>query len=135
MDKNAELRSWAETVKADFLSELNKIDLSKPYNPDSAEFDRALRLGLMWRLMLKIDVGDISTETDDIKERLMSADRHRRRYAETKDRSCLDMAMEDLRQAESLIKRANARLPGAEERQRLREYEAVMRELQSGMDG
>ena len=137
------LRVREHTVREDFAAALDKIDFSEAYNPNSADFDKALRLGLMWLLLGKLcqdgagaEVAAQSDEQpcDDIADELSGAKRCLQRYIDTNDAAWKSMASDKLRHAGMLIKKAQARLPGGEEKARLRSHEAEMQEIAAQVD-
>ena len=125
-------------VLADLHAALEKIDFTA-YNPNSADFNNALNIGLMWLVLCKVGgMGEAeSSDThggngergDDISEELSGAKRYLQKYIESGDGSFREMATDELRHAGILIKKANARLPTGEEKARLKSYESEMREI------
>lgn len=133
MEQHDEFSPWEE-VGGDFRKALEKINFKK-YNPNSAEFTNALRMGLMWHLLREVDgiepteKPETSKSDDEIADEISGAKRYLQRFIETSDTAFRDMASDELRHAEILLKKANARLPGGEEKQRLKEYESEIREV------
>jgi hypothetical protein len=116
-----------EIVREDFLSSLDRIDFSEVYNPFSSDFDRALRLGLMWYLLCKTGepeakAGDVPA--DDISIVIAEAKRLFQKSIDTGDSEYKGLALNTLDMANTLIKKAYSRLPSAADRSRLKGYEA-----------
>ena len=131
MEQHGELR-FREEVKADFDSALEKINFSA-YNPNSAEFTNALRIGLMWHLLCELDGGEADTESqkadDEIADEIMGAKKYLQRYIDSGDMNFKEMASDELRHAEILLKKANSRLPTGDEKIRLKGYETEIAEI------
>lgn len=131
MEQHGELR-FREEVKSDFDSALEKINFSA-YNPNSAEFTNALRIGLMWHLLCELDGGEADTESqkadDEIADEIMGAKKYLQRYIDSGDMNFREMASDELRHAEILLKKANSRLPTGDEKTRLKGYEAEIAEI------
>lgn len=128
-----------EVVKGDFIESLNRINFSEAYNPLSSDYDKALRLGLMWMLMCKMGgdedaagkVADVPA--DDISALISSAKRLLQKSIDTGDSSYREMAEESLKIAGNLVKKAYARLPAGEEKARLKSNETEISELYAQM--
>ena len=126
-------------VLGDFLESVKKIELIA-YNPDSREFERTLRIGLMWKLLCDADGTCVVSkevpqssdemENDDISEEISGAKKYLQKYIDSGDSTFREMASDELRHASILIKKANAKLPGADEKKRLKEYESEIGEIQ-----
>lgn len=131
MEQHDELR-FREEVKSDFDLALEKINFSA-YNPNSAEFTNALRIGLMWHLLCELDGGEADTESqkadDEIADEIMGAKKYLQRYIDSGDMNFREMASDELRHAEILLKKANSRLPTGDEKTRLKGYEAEIAEI------
>lgn len=131
MEQHDELR-FREEVKSDFDSALEKINFSA-YNPNSTEFTNALRIGLMWHLLCELDGGEADTESqkadDEIADEIMGAKKYLQRYIDSGDMNFREMASDELRHAEILLKKANSRLPTGDEKTRLKGYEAEIAEI------
>lgn len=131
MEQHGELR-FREEVKSDFDSALEKINFSA-YNPNSTEFTNALRIGLMWHLLCELDGGEADTESqkadDEIADEIMGAKKYLQRYIDSGDMNFREMASDELRHAEILLKKANSRLPTGDEKIRLKSYEAEIAEI------
>ena len=124
-------------VLKDFKEALARLDFTS-YNPQSQEFDTALRLGLMWRVLDCMDGNDrlpdiVQKELpkDDIAGKISSAKKYLQKYIDTGDESFRGVASDELRHAGMLVRKAGARLPGAEEKKRLKEYETEIQEVTS----
>ena len=132
MEQHDELR-FREEVKSDFDSALEKINFSA-YNPNSAEFTNALRIGLMWHLLCELDGCEmVESETkktdDEIADEIMGAKKYLQRYIDSGDMNFKEMASDELRHAEILLKKANSRLPTGDEKTRLKDYETEIAEI------
>ena len=135
-------RNNADEVLNDFKEAVERIDFAA-YNPDSNEFDRALRIGLMWHLLCEI--GDCGTEkcvqgvketeaVDEIQDEIFGAKKYLQKYLDTQDVSFLEMAKDELRHGSILLKKANARLPSGEEKKKLKAYEAEIAEISTQIE-
>lgn len=129
-----------DVVRDDFVESLDRIDFSEAYNPLSSDYDKALRLGLMWMLMCKMGgeegaagkVADVPA--DDISTLISSAKRLLQKSIDTGDSSYKGMAEESLKIAGNLVKKAYARLPAGEEKARLKSNETEISELYAQMN-
>lgn len=129
-------RNCGEVLK-DFKESLEKIDFMEAYNPDSAVFGTALRLGLMWHLLKELE--DCSTEKvaesksdetgDEIADEISGAKKYLQRYIDSGDEVFREMSKDEIRHAEILLRKASAKLPGVEEKKRLKEREAEIKEV------
>lgn len=125
-----------DEVLSDFKALLSGIDFSS-YNPNSPEFMSALNAGLMWQLLceLKRNGSEIDAnyksrmERDEISEELHGAKKYLQKFMDSNDIAYKEMAKDELKHAETLIKKANAKLPGGEEKAKLKEYEVKLKEL------
>lgn len=130
-------------VFSDFKNSLAGIDFGS-YNPNSPEFQSALNVGLMWHLLKEIDgenleivpkmgtyetVPEMGTEKDEISEELYGAKKYFQKFMDSEDSVYKEMAKDELKHAEILIKKANAKLPSGEEKARLKEYELELKEI------
>ncbi len=91
----------AEFTK-DFETLLSKIDSSK-YSPCSNDFKNAVLTGLMAFLLKKEPVIS-SVETDEVKEEMDSAEKYYQRYKSTGDAMYKQMALEELRHGDYLLR-------------------------------
>ena len=137
MEKYDELCARQE-VLTDFKNALERIDFSS-YNPDSADFIRALRIGLMWHLVCEIgckpDEPVVETENaDEIQEEIFGAKKYLQKYLDTRDVSFLEMAKDELRHGSILLKKANARLPSGDEKKKLKAYESEIAEISAQIE-
>lgn len=117
-----------DEVLADFQTAISEVDFSR-YNPFSAEFDKALRIGLMWQLLCMTE----APESDEIAEEISGAKKYMQKYAETGDMSFKEMSEDEMKHAGILIKKAYSRLPSGEEKTRLKVYENEIEELKKAM--
>lgn len=127
-------------VLADFKDALEKIDFGA-YNPNSQEFRNALDIGLMCFLLCKMFSDDVELplpkeeekSDDDIAEEISGAKKYLQKFIDTGDESYRGMSADELRHASTLIKKANSRLPGGEEKLRLKSYEKEIQEITAQM--
>lgn len=130
MDKSDERHDENEVLN-DFKASLEKVDFGS-YDPSSAEFQQALDLGLMWFLLMTM-AGIIKPSEaksgDEIGEEILLAKRLFQKSIDTGDSDYKDMALKELDMAETLVKKAMARLPSGEERSKLKGYEASIAEI------
>ena len=130
--------SITDEIFSDFKDSVAKIDFNS-YNPNSLEFLTALNIGLMWHLMNEVNGGtDTVTivdraEKDDISDEIFGAKKYFQKYIDLNDPAYKEMAKEELKHAEILIKKANAKLPSGEEKSKLKEYENELNSLRIEM--
>ena len=123
-------------LKKDFEELLENIDFNS-YNPNSSEFQTALRIGLMLHILpqnMKMEEKSMKIETvekDDISEEIMDAKKYLQKYHETSDSIFKEMSNDELKYAEILIKKAYSKLPSNEEKTRLKNYEDEIKEIKS----
>lgn len=123
-------------LKKDFEELLENIDFNS-YNPNSSEFQTALRIGLMLHILpqdTKMEEKSMKIETvekDDISEEIMGAKKYLQKYHETSDSIFKEMSNDELKHAEILIKKAYSKLPSNEEKTRLKNYEDEIKEIKS----
>ena len=116
-------------VLNDFKTVLKNVDFSS-YNPNSSEFLTALNLGLMWNILNEMsECGESPApasehkSVDDIDEELSGARKYLQKYSETQDSTYKEMASDELKHANLLIKKAYSKLPSGEEKMKLKSYE------------
>ena len=128
--------SIIKEVYSDFKNSLSNIDFNS-YNPNSPEFLSTLNVGLMWHLLQEIG-GDkienkitpaMESEKDEISDELYGAKKYFQKYMDSGDLAYKEMAKDELKHAEILIKKANAKLPTGEEKTKLKEYELELKEI------
>lgn len=131
--------SSIDEVLNDFKTALKNIDFSS-YNPNSSEFLTALNLGLMWNILCEMnDCGESSTpisehkSVDDIDEELSGAKKYLQKYSETQDSTYREMASDELKHANFLIKKAYSKLPSGEEKMKLKSYEDEVKTISEMM--
>lgn len=123
-------------LKKDFEELLENIDFNS-YNPNSSEFQTALRIGLMLHILpqdMKMEEKSMKIETvekDDISEEIMGAKKYLQKYHETSDSIFKEMSNDELKHAEILIKKVYSKLPNNEEKIRLKNYEDEIKEIKS----
>lgn len=123
-------------LKKDFEELLENIDFNS-YNPNSSEFQTALRIGLMLHILpqdMKMEEKSMKIETaekDDISDEIMGAKKYLQKYHETSDSIFKEMSNDELKHAEILIKKAYSKLPNNEEKIRLKNYEDEIKEIKS----
>ena len=128
-----------EEVLKDFKESIDKIDFTE-YNPNSPEFNKAVNIGLMWLLLGEIIMNPfpekeipsetVTNENDDISEEIFGAKKYLQKFMDTGDSVFKEMSSDELKHAGILMKKANARLPSGEEKQRLKSYEGEIQEIQ-----
>ena len=134
-------RNNADEVLNDFKDAVERIDFAA-YNPDTSEFDRALRIGLMWHLLCEngecnsecAEVVKEAESVDEIQDEIFGAKKYFQKYLDTQDVSFLDMAKDELRHGSILLKKANARLPSGDEKKKLKSYEAEIAEISEQLE-
>ena len=123
--------SIIDEVYSDFKSSLAGIDFSS-YNPNSPEFMSALNVGLMWHLLQELKgekIENISmyksseSEKYDVADELFGAKKYFQKYLDSGDMVYKEMASDELKHAEILIKKAYSKLPNSEEKAKLKSYE------------
>lgn len=123
-------------LKKDFEESLENIDFNS-YNPNSSEFQTALRIGLMLHILpqdMKTEEKSMKIETvekDDISEEIMGTKKYLQKYHETSDSIFKEMSNDELKHAEILIKKAYSKLPNNEEKTKLKNYEDDIKEIKS----
>lgn len=116
-------------LKKDFEESLENIDFNS-YNPNSSEFQTALRIGLMLHILPQ-DMKIETVEKDDISDEIMGAKKYLQKYHETSDSIFKEMSNDELKHAEILIKKAYSKLPNNEDKTRLKNYEDDIKEIKS----
>lgn len=126
-------------LKKDFEELLENIDFNS-YNPNSSEFQTALRIGLMLHILpqnMKMEEKSMKIETvekDDISDEIMGAKKYLQKYYETSDSIFKEMSNDELKHAEILIKKVYSKLPNNEEKIRLKNYEDEIKEIKSHIE-
>ena len=123
-------------LKKDFQELLENIDFNS-YNPNSQEFKNALNIGLMLYIIpdefeKHNEIENI--EKDEISEELASAKKYLQKYLDSNDSIFQQMANDELKHAEILIKKAYSKLPNAEEKTKLKSYEDEINQIKSNID-
>ena len=123
-------------LKKDFQELLENIDFSS-YNPNSQEFKNALNIGLMLHIIpdeveKHNEIENI--EKDEISEELAGAKKYLQKYLDSNDSIFQQMANDELKHAEILIKKAYSKLPNAEEKTKLKSYEDEINQIKSNID-
>lgn len=123
-------------LKKDFQELLENIDFNS-YNPNSQEFKNALNIGLMLHIISdevekhnKIE----NIEKDEISEELVDAKKYLQKYLDSNDSIFQQMANDELKHAEILIKKAYSKLPNTEEKTKLKSYEDEISQIKSNID-
>ena len=123
-------------LKKDFQELLENIDFNS-YNPGSQEFKNALNIGLMLHIIPdevekynKIE----NIEKDEISEELAGAKKYLQKYLDSNDIVFQQMANDELKHAEILIKKAYSKLPNTEEKTKLKSYEDEINQIKSNID-
>lgn len=123
-------------LKKDFQELLGNIDFNS-YNPNSQEFKNALNIGLMLHIIpdeveKHNEIENI--EKDEISEELADAKKYLQKYIDSNDSIFQQMANDELKHAEILIKKAYSKLPNAEEKTKLKSYEDEINQIKSNID-
>ena len=123
-------------LKKDFQELLENIDFNS-YNPNSQEFKNALNIGLMLHIIpdeveKHNEIENI--EKDEISEELAGAKKYLQKYLDSNDSIFQQMANDELKHAEILIKKAYSKLPNAEEKTKLKSYEDEINQIKSNID-
>lgn len=123
-------------LKKDFQELLENIDFNS-YNPNSQEFKNALNIGLMLHIIpdeveKHNEIENI--EKDEISEELAGAKKYLQKYLDSNDIVFQQMANDELKHAEILIKKAYSKLPNAEEKTKLKYYEDEINQIKSNID-
>ena len=100
-------------LKKDFQESLENIDFNS-YNPNSQEFKNALNIGLMLHIIpdeveKHNEIENI--EKDEISEELAGAKKYLQKYIDSNDSIFQQMANDELKHAEILIKKTYSKLP------------------------
>lgn len=115
-------------VLNDFKTALKSVDF-RSYNPNSSEFLTALNLGLMWNILCEMSDDESPApasnhkSVDEIDEELSGAKKYLQKFSETQDSTYKEMASDELKHANFLIKKAYSKLPSGEEKMKLKSYE------------
>ena len=123
-------------LKKDFQELLENIDFNS-YNPNSQEFKNALNIGLMLHIIpdeveKHNEIENI--EKDEISEELAGAKKYLQKYIDSNDSIFQQMANDELKHAEILIKKAYSKLPNTEEKTKLKSYEDEISQIRSNID-
>ena len=123
-------------LKKDFQELLENIDFNS-YNPSSQEFKNALNIGLMLHIIPDEvekynEIENI--EKDEISEELADAKKYLQKYLDSNDSIFQQMANDELKHAEILIKKAYSKLPNAEDKTKLKSYEDEISQIKSNID-
>lgn len=123
-------------LKKDFQELLENIDFNS-YNPNSQEFKNALNIGLMLHIIpdeveKHNEIENI--EKDEISEELADAKKYLQKYLDSNDSIFQQMANDELKHAEILIKKAYSKLPNAEEKTKLKSYEDEINQIKFNID-
>lgn len=123
-------------LKKDFQELLGNIDFNS-YNPNSQEFKNALNIGLMLHIIpdeIEKHNEIENIEKDEISEELADAKKYLQKYLDSNDSIFQQMANDELKHAEILIKKAYSKLPNAEEKTKLKSYEDEINQIKSNID-
>ena len=123
-------------LKKDFQELLGNIEFNS-YNPNSQEFKNALNIGLMLHIIpdeveKHNEIENI--EKDEISEELAGAKKYLQKYLDSNDSIFQQIANDELKHAEVLIKKAYSKLPNAEEKTKLKSYENEINQIKSNID-
>ena len=129
MDTN--IKEMKEEFSKDFDALLEKIDF-KHYNPNSPEFRNAVMTGIMAFLLCEDKDNARSTEhKDEIKEEMEDADKYYQRYKATDDAMFKQMAQDELRHGDYLLKQRMLTPMTEEEKAKYTKYGEWMRSFMS----
>ena len=120
-------------LKKDFQELLENIDFNS-YNPNSQEFKNALNIGLMLHIIPDKVEKHNEIEKDEISEELAGAKKYLQKYLDSNDSIFQQMANDELKHAEILIKKAYSKLPNSEEKTKLKSYEDEINQIKSNID-
>ena len=124
-------------LKKDFQELLGNIDFNS-YNPNSQEFKNALNIGLMLHIIPdeieKHNEIENIEKHNEISEELADAKKYLQKYLDSNDSIFQQMANDELKHAEILIKKAYSKLPNAEEKTKLKSYEDEISQIKSNID-
>ena len=120
-------------LKKDFQELLENIDFNS-YNPSSQEFKNALNIGLMLHIIPDEVEKNNGIEKDEISEELAGAKKYLQKYLDSNDSIFQQMANDELKHAEILIKKAYSKLPNSEEKTKLKSYEDEISQIKSNID-
>lgn len=120
-------------LKKDFQELLENIDFNS-YNPNSQEFKNALNIGLMLHIIPDEVEKHNEIEKNEISEELAGAKKYLQKYLDSNDSIFQQMANDELKHAEILIKKAYSKLPNAEEKTKLKSYEDEINQIKSNID-
>ena len=124
-------------LKKDFQELLGNIDFNS-YNPNSQEFKNALNIGLMLHIIPdeveKHNEIENIEKHNEISEELADAKKYLQKYIDSNDSIFQQMANDELKHAEILIKKAYSKLPNAEEKTKLKSYEYEISQIKSNID-
>ena len=124
-------------LKKDFQELLGNIDFNS-YNPNSQEFKNALNIGLMLHIIPdeveKHNEIENIEKHNEISEELADAKKYLQKYIDSNDSIFQQMANDELKHAEILIKKAYSKLPNAEEKTKLKSYEDEINQIKSNID-
>lgn len=123
-------------LKKDFQELLGNIDFNS-YNPNSQEFKNALNIGLMLHIIPdeieKHNEIENIEKHNEISEELADAKKYLQKYLDSNDSIFQQMANDELKHAEILIKKAYSKLPNAEEKTKLKSYEDEISQIKSNI--
>lgn len=124
-------------LKKDFQELLGNIDFNS-YNPNSQEFKNALNIGLMLHIIPdeieKHNEIENIEKHNEISEELADAKKYLQKYLDSNDSIFQQMANDELKHAEILIKKAYSKLPNAEEKTKLKSYEDEISQIKSNIN-
>lgn len=120
-----------DEVRTDFEEAVSRIDFTK-YDPFSSDFDSALRIGLMGFLLERMGIPpavEKETSEDGISAFISDSKHMLQKSIDTGDSDYKGMALKELDMAETLVKKALAKLPSGSERAKLKGYEDAISEI------
>lgn len=129
-------------LKEDFEHLMGDIDIENGYDPCDSHFTRALNVGLMWKVCKAMhDDSDVvmtrsleDSELDFIESELEGAERYLEMYATTKDSSYKDMAYDELKHSNILIRKKKSSGVRSDEQNGISRAELKHREILKKLD-
>lgn len=121
------MKSALTELEKDFKDMLDCIDFEK-YDPYSKLYMRALFIGQMYMCVKALG-------EDDVEEEIEGAEKYFKKYEETADTTFKDMANDELRHANILIKKHLAKCTDEDEREHLNYQEKRRQEILKHISG
>lgn len=115
----------------DFVTAVKQINF-KNYNPSSNEFISTVMTGLMWHLVNETreqKTKIMGEQHDEIKDELMGAEKYWQKFIETNDSTYKQMANDEIRHADFLIKKQYNNVSDEKEKQKLNTYSEWQKQI------